>query len=309
MGKTIMKIKINLMSGGLGDQVCVEPIIRFALEQYYKELMIDTDYPEVFEHLRSKGLSINSKDQFDFLIDCNPYVRTDTGWEIHPFCKYIHHATLHPLDFTSLFVLRQGLPDKYRSIQLTVDENVASNILKQYPNIRDTWLIHPGYGAPLKSFGEQYWVDVVSLLKKESIPMISIGKTREAFDVVFGSYNTGTDVNLIDKLGTTELIALISLAKGILCNDCGPMHIAGAFDNNIIVIPTIKHADFILPYRHGNKYHKAVALTGSIPFYNYYDFAPHSENYSCIGEVIRPLDVALNLPTPEQILKSIKDTT
>ena len=50
------------------------------------------------------------------------------------------------------------------------------------------------------------------------------------------------------------------MSKCLVTNDSSPLHIAGAFDNWIVVIPTCKHPDHILPYRNGTQYYKTKAL-------------------------------------------------
>jgi ADP-heptose:LPS heptosyltransferase len=63
-----------------------------------------------------------------------------------------------------------------------------------------------------------------------------------------------------DKLSLGGLIALLSKAKILVTNDSAPLHIAGAWDNHIVLIPSCKHPDFILPYRHGSKQYKTHTL-------------------------------------------------
>jgi ADP-heptose:LPS heptosyltransferase len=59
-------------------------------------------------------------------------------------------------------------------------------------------------------------------------------------------------------------MSLISLTKVLVSNDSSPVHIAGAFDNWIVTIPTCKHPDHILPYRNGTQSYKTRALYKSI---------------------------------------------
>lgn len=61
-------------------------------------------------------------------------------------------------------------------------------------------------------------------------------------------------------LSLDALIALISQAPVLLSNDSAPVHIAGAFDHEIILIPTCKHPDHILPYRRGRTDYKTQSL-------------------------------------------------
>jgi ADP-heptose:LPS heptosyltransferase len=61
-------------------------------------------------------------------------------------------------------------------------------------------------------------------------------------------------------LSLHELMAIIDMCPTLVSNDSAPIHIAGAFDNNIILIPTCKHPDHLLPWRNGSKYYKAKAF-------------------------------------------------
>jgi len=63
-----------------------------------------------------------------------------------------------------------------------------------------------------------------------------------------------------DLLSLGELIALVSQAPILISNDSAPIHIAGAFNNWIVLLPSCKHPDHVLPYRNGSPYHKAKAL-------------------------------------------------
>jgi ADP-heptose:LPS heptosyltransferase len=57
-----------------------------------------------------------------------------------------------------------------------------------------------------------------------------------------------------------RLSELISQAPVLLSNDSFPVHLAGAFDNWIVLIPSCKHPDHVLPYRNGTTQHKTKAL-------------------------------------------------
>jgi ADP-heptose:LPS heptosyltransferase len=58
-------------------------------------------------------------------------------------------------------------------------------------------------------------------------------------------------IDMRDKTDLGEMMALISMAPILISNDSSPIHIAGAFNNHIIVIPTCKDPGLILPYRNG----------------------------------------------------------
>ena len=53
---------------------------------------------------------------------------------------------------------------------------------------------------------------------------------------------------------------MIHKSKVLLSNDSAPIHLAGAFDNYIILIPTCKKPDHVLPYRYGRQDFNTVSL-------------------------------------------------
>ena len=88
---------------------------------------------------------------------------------------------------------------------------------------------------------------------------ILIGKDDERHGVLRLDGRDRT-IDLTNLLTTSEFIAIISMAPILVSNDSSPVHLAGAFDNWIILIPTCKHPDHILPYRNGTKSYKTAAL-------------------------------------------------
>jgi lipopolysaccharide biosynthesis glycosyltransferase len=109
----------------------------------------------------------------------------------------------------------------------------------------------------------QYWQDIINGLSINHRVAI-IGRE----DGNRGTVNVTCPKNVIDLrnlLDLGALIALISKAKLLISNDSAPIHIAGAFDNLIVLLPTCKHPDHVLPYRNGSTYHKAIALYKKLP--------------------------------------------
>jgi ADP-heptose:LPS heptosyltransferase len=94
----------------------------------------------------------------------------------------------------------------------------------------------------------------------EKLTVVLIGKTisEEQGYLPIECPEDGIDLRDLTTLG--ELMSLISLSKVTLSNDSSPIHIAGAFDNWIVVIPTAKHPDHILPFRNGSQYYKTKSL-------------------------------------------------
>jgi ADP-heptose:LPS heptosyltransferase len=128
-------------------------------------------------------------------------------------------------------------------------------------------LVHPGKHWISKTFPVEYWQEIIDKLSvKHKIAII--GKEDQ---------NRGTvpvkcpenGIDLRDRLELGGLIALISQAHVLISNDSAPVHLAGAFDNWIVLLPSCKHPDHVLSYRQdGQQYYKAIALYKKLPEYD-----------------------------------------
>jgi hypothetical protein len=105
-------------------------------------------------------------------------------------------------------------------------------------------------------------------------------------------------------LSLKGLIALISSAKVVLSNDSAPIHLAGAFDNHIVLIPTCKHPDHILPFRNGSQYYKACAMYKKIMAYEY--SSQPTEIYGVLGDKFTG-DYNEFLPNVEDVVSKVKE--
>ena len=108
------------------------------------------------------------------------------------------------------------------------------------------------------TFPVEYWQAIIDGLEENGLIPILIGKNSETQGVQ--PVHTEKGINLIDKLTLGQLIALISQVPSLLSNDSAPVHIAGAFDHQIILLPSCKHPDHILPWRQGSQDHKTKVL-------------------------------------------------
>lgn len=257
---------VVVVSGGMGDQIDAEPTLRF-LDKVYKEdeaeIIITTHWPRLFKHLKYKVIS--HRDFVPSLYMPFYEMKTFPGPETVTY-SVISNLMCNTVDYCSISALQRILPLEDKIIKLEVDEEEEKeleNILNGF-EIEKSVLIHPGRHWESKTFPKEWWQEVVNKIAKD-IPVCLIGTddhpNRGAFQLDI-PYNS---INLIDRTSLGVLFALIKKAPVLLSNDSAPVHIAGAFDNWIIVIPTCKHPDHILPYRRCldgtiSNYHKAFAL-------------------------------------------------
>lgn len=243
--------------GGLGDLISAEPTVRFIREKFYTDAeiyLMCKDY-EVYDHIKDVHLSKGYPNvELDAVIEMNTH---QLPWEA--FGKYCAFQFTHCVDWVSHCVLGRQLTDQEKQIKLSFTQKDRDKVCEIYSNPEELVLVHPGVGWDSKTFPVEYWNKIISGLKEAGFKVGIIGKNvNDAHKVL--SVDADGCVDFRDKLSIKELFALISKSKILISNDSAPIHIAGAFDNHIILIPTCKHPDHILPYRNGNKHYKARAL-------------------------------------------------
>lgn len=300
-----MNLTIDLFGVRLGDTLFAEPIVRFAKENYYPNLEVKTDFPDLFKHL---DVGINRFKKTEFWASPNTWELDKDGiWHEHPFVQFFQVGKLHIQDYMSLMLLRQILPDSYKKINIPISEELKSSMLQKYPYLPDCWLIHAGYGEPKKSYGFEYWQKIAMELKKENFKLAKIGKGyKNGEDLNFGCYDITTDYSLYNKLTVMEFIAAISLCKGIITNESSPIIIAGATETKMVSILTTGHSDFIFPYRqNGSKFHNAIGLWGEKHYMTERSYAPHYKISHYVDGNI-PLIVDKHLPKVEKVIEAVK---
>lgn len=247
------------VSAGMGDQICSEPVIRFTQKLYPDAIIhVITHFTRLFEHI--EGIELHNYENWKGTKDAALMLHTvpDEKNANHS----LSHVMFHPTDFASLSMLRRTLPNIDKTIKLKVythDINSIIETLKDKNRTKPGIVVHPGKWWPSKTFPIKWWQEVIDKLS-EKLTVYLIGKTIDEkqgyLDVKCPE--SGFDFRDITSLG--EMIALISHTKCTLTNDSSPVHIAGAFDNWLVVIPTAKHPDHIIPYRNGVQNYKSIAL-------------------------------------------------
>jgi hypothetical protein len=245
----------------LGDNVCAEPVVR-KMTQACRDarIVVMTMHPELFEHLpvgvRSFDWSPHGEDQ--------PYIKLDTTMdEKDPRRPLFNPDHMHCLDYISILCMRRQLPVADRRIRLAptaqgvLELTEASGI--GLGEMSKVVLVHPGRSWRSKTFPAAWWEEVISGLSKAGHRVAVIGRDEQRTGVVDVSLPDGV-LDLRNLLGLKGLIAAVSAARVLVTNDSAPMHVAGAFDNELVVIPTCKHPDLVLPWRNGSQHYKTKVL-------------------------------------------------
>lgn len=234
-----------MVAGGLGDQVCAEPVIREIRRLWPDKRVAVIGRPEFFGHL---GLEV-----FDY--DSSTVVHGET-LTLNTFAAEGLGISflVHPVDLISLGTIRRTLPNHRKEISLEA---------RCEPLLKDHLLIHAGRTWMNRTFPLEWWQEVVDLCSSSRKcalvggSIVDVG--RDGSHMIKGVLDLDCPRGCVDLRGRTTIDELISLvsANDVLSNDSFPVHVAGAFDNWIYMIPTAKHPDLILPWRKRSQYHKA----------------------------------------------------
>ena len=273
-------------SGGIGDVVCSEPILRYAIEKLYADerektsFTILTRYRKIFEHLESNpNVEVTSADG-EYATDIGDWFKKKFGpttpvahWKTHPPSEhvmrmFIPYSAIHNLDFGMISLLRDSIPVEHKTPRLVVtradeDELVQADRAMATRMDKDV-IVHPGTGWESKTFPVEYWTEIINRLLEGRKRVIIIGKGMNAehgvLPVGWKPEYGGSVIDLRDKLSMGALFAAIKSAPVLLTNDSSPVHIAGAFDNWIVMLATCKRPDLVFPFRHGTTSYKTRAV-------------------------------------------------
>jgi ADP-heptose:LPS heptosyltransferase len=106
-----------------------------------------------------------------------------------------------------------------------------------FPNARPLAL-HPYAAHKLKALPARTMLDFASLLDRQGIPLLILGKGDSVF--------TGRAGDLSNASSLRELCSLLSLCRALVCSDSGPMHLASAVGTPVIALfgPTTREWGF-----------------------------------------------------------------
>ena len=281
--------------GGLGDQLCAEPTLRFALEQFKDcEISLATDMPSLFSHLNFKKIYDTKKEQPNEQEHYTLYTivpQDNLTWE------FFSHMITNCVDFCSLCSIRCQLPISYKGLQLVGKE-------PKFELCNDDIFVHAGRHWETKTFPKDWWDKVLSTLIEHNKRPILIGADT---DDNRGTVNVNTNgcIDLRNKLSISESIWLLQRSKVLLTNDSSPLHMAASEDPSdkstgeceIGYIATAKHPDFISHWRKGKWSYKMINH-GNGGMWDLLDICPNKEN-----------EVSAEHVSQEQLLKWLPDPT
>lgn len=242
--------------GGLGDKICAEPAIRFAIKDFAKEgnkVSIVTDHPELYEHLEPEELfdvKIRAPIYDDYLLLRTLPVIDDSDDYTNQFLSSMR---THCVDISSLCIFNGQMQKS--ECQVTLRPNEPSNeLLKEIiKNKKIHVFVHAGKHWPSKTFPAYWWNGVIKLLQSYDFVVVLIGKTIAGGEGYVEVDPTGC-IDLREKTTVSEAIWLLQNCQYLLSNDSSPIHMAASGRAHIGFCATVKAPEFITHYRNGGQF-------------------------------------------------------
>lgn len=231
--------------GGLGDQICAEPTLRFALKSFKDcRVSLASECPELFGHLKFAevfDLRLGKPDYDKFFTFDTIRDPTSLTWE------FMSHMIVNCVDYPALCAFRCQLPVADREIILR--PNFSQTVARVLDRKKAWVAVHAGRHWQSKTFPKWWWDEVLLHLKREGVTPVLIGEkmddNRGTVDV-----NPRDCVDLRGQLKVMETVYLLQNAKVLVTNDSAPLHMAASGDAHIFYVATCKHPDYLTHWRH-----------------------------------------------------------
>lgn len=256
--------------GGIGDQICAEPTLRFAVEEYKDcEIYLASELPELFSHLKFKKV-FDLKTEIPIYENYLVFETISTPDETNLVWQFFSHLLTHCVDFPSLCALRCQLPFKSKEVRLP-DVGYKPDF-----DLNKTVVVHPGKHWQSKTFPKAWWDTLITELHRNGLTPILIGANS---DINRGTVDVEPNgcIDLRNKLSILETISLLKQSKMLLTNDSSPLHMAVDSDCWIGFVATCKHPDHITHWRRG-EFGWRMQNLGKGGIWNHLDYCPNKKD-------------------------------
>lgn len=295
------------VGGGIGDRLCAEPTLRFALENFKDvSISIICETPELFSHLKFHEV-------FD-LKKTYPVVGRHLYLTTYPksplYNTFVNANMVDLVDHASISALRCQLPTIYKIIQNDPQIEDRVRLAKLADIILDerTVLVHPGKSWPSRTFPVSFWNSVICELVDGGFKPTIIGNNLvggdEATEALRLNHPSITDLR--SQTSLTELAWLCKHAKAIVTNDSSPLHLAATGEGKIAYIATCRRGDLLRHERVGGKGWRMKDFAAQ-PMWMYYNMIPNNADEQRISEVPPGFKIEDFLPEPADIVDWIKE--
>lgn len=249
IARGVEKNLLFCVGGGLGDQICAEPTLRYALKNFKDcKVSLYAYHPELFAHLKFEnvflyGEKFNEMDYFWL----PTYPRTEDFIN-----QFFTPNSVNLVDFISLHALRCQLPVPDREIFIQPTEFYTLPL-----EVKNPVIVHAGLSWQSRTFPVLWWNCLIEWIVHCSMTPVLIG--TQGVDV-----DASKCFDLRGKLSILQSIDLLQKERVLITNDSSPLHMAstrhpssslglGHWSGHCYVeyIATAKHPDLLTHVRHG----------------------------------------------------------
>lgn len=235
--KTLRNVLI-MSPFALGDCVCAEPVIRFAVKNFKEcNVSLYTPFPQLYRHIGLKKLfGPKEKPNWDEFYVLKSYYDAE---ELQS--EFTQNFNMAIGDYIATCVLKGHLPTQDRNIQL------HPLALENMP--KKKVVVHAGRHWSSKTFPVSYWNAILTQLVCSGITPVLIGAVSDDLKRGFVDVDTTGCEDLRNKLSIMQSVSLLQNADVVLTNDSAPYHMAASGSAHIGVLSTVRPLDYIGHWR------------------------------------------------------------
>lgn len=235
--------------GGIGDQICAEPTLRWATTGGLKgsRITLATQFPELFSHLK-----------FDEIFDLKYEKPIEDDYNVFETIaendaltwQFVSHMITHCVNYCQICAFRGELYSWEKNVILKPPEpNEHTEIARLAREKRQFILVHAGRHWQSKTFPKTFWNACLDSIKRQGFTPILIGKDDKEKDPGVVDVDDSGCVNLVDKTTLMESVWLAQRMPVVFCNDSSVLHMAVTGNAWIGCLATAKHPEYIFHWR------------------------------------------------------------
>jgi ADP-heptose:LPS heptosyltransferase len=246
------------LSKGLGDTISSTPTLRKLFFAYGRKISVLTDHPYIFKNNKYVDKVFNTsetsreslEDQYELLVSFAPNLENQ-------YKLGLRHNTMDIRQFHASGLGFTLLPDECHTEFVPDEWNPIENLPDKFI------LIHPVQSWAARTWDEDKWKLLTTMLNDNGISVVSVGKSSSeiGFHMVqkpVFDFDIKLGLNLMNKTTISQTWWLIQKSLAFVTMDSGLLHLAGTTDAQIIQLGSSINWKLRAPYRNGQqdyKYH------------------------------------------------------
>lgn len=294
-----------VVGGGIGDRVCAEPTLRFAI-QHFKDCNISLicETPELFSHLSFKEV-FDMKRTFP-IIGRHLYLNTYPKSRL--LNEFLNANLTHCVDYPSMASIRIQLPEKHKFVLMDAPSPGLDIVRLKGPHYI---IVHPGKSWPSRTFPSAWWDSVIYTIKKRGYQAVIVGSDT----VQLAEHSLKDSIDLRGKTTLMEFAWILQHCEAVITNDSSPVHLAAPGRAKIAFVSSCRRGDLLLHWRKSPYAHESGGLGwrmkdfAKTSVWDKYPLAPNILDEVHIDKLPAGVSIQDILPQPEEILDWINKET